>query len=1282
MNKTKKIIIIVASILAGILLVAGSVFAIFLLSKEKVAKAENQYDKKYDSYCTYPHAEEIQIDGVLDEPCWQDKKWFHNTYLSNTEGNMPEFEMTSYVDEYGIYIAMVSQDTNLSSDGQRHNEKNTNFELYLVGKDVGATLENDTVYTIQLNIDVYGECNSYVNNFARAVSTNGEINSGETTSATLELFMPWETLGVDKTKGIPTKFYAMPAYYAVLTGQERGSIMKPVWFPYKLVTDYYVFDKDGYTNADAKDAVVGDGKFGQAKTANWDVSRESERIVQSSTGTEHHRIYFTEHYGQDFIVEATMVPVGGLNNEAPKAGIYFQTSAGVYNAVFLDMKEAYLTAGKNGTRNFDTVRVAALDNEDNGWNLKYYDEKMYKNTTASAKEGTKLTVIKSGAYYWVFVDGKFVTTLEYFFMDNDVFPGLYSLGGNVIFKDYSCEEINKKTLTEYVNQKGLYMIEAKTKKAGGEVTTSEFSVEKGGSYDIELKSKSGYRVSSVLVNGKELINDVKKNAKGGIYTVADVKENQEIEVSFEKCDGFTFSGTLKAGEDFVNGTVTLSGITDKELCYKVNASGKKGFSLKVPAGKYEVLVHVEGSPKVADTITISKDTEKNYTVQASTFAGKVTVNEKEVSSKMTAWNIEDEHLKKVSTSYTKGGRLAPLYFTKTGTDFAAETTVRYTTTFTEAASLYQPDLMGGFVFDDGTSKAFLMAKKDGFVYTGYKNVYGLMKNKVLMYPDKQSVKLGVVKVGDKISVYLDDKLVKTMDWATVAPKMNAKSQLAIGLYMLADKNADIEFTNYSLQTGTTAAKKYIANHKKADAAIPGSSLFAQSVTVGGKQLYSMTDSWNLSDVVNGNVMGSYALGTKGKVLYFNTHGSTMLAESTIAYTTDFKAGEEYQKDLMGGFYLTDGENEGWVVANQTGVTYTGWNRDRGLTTYSVLTYDGKTAPRSVKMTMAVQGKYIYVFFDEVCIWKQKLNVVVPGVKEGADLAVGLYMVTDKTADIKFSNTSITTNARTVSDYITYPSLRDSASSMELKKILSGKYVSILGDSISSYEGISNSAAYHTTLSGYNAYYNGSRKSAMRSELQTYWGTMLDKYDMKLLVNNSCGGNRLVDDSGTGVTVPAGYKRVENLSPNTGTLNGKTPDIIFMYMGTNDYLAKKTIATPNYDISTSATPTNFTDAYVITLKKAMAQYPNAKIMVFTLLPSSTRSGAEAELKEYNANIREIAAHYRDKVVLVDIANDSGLTVTNFITAKTYSFDGIHPNIAGMEKIAKVLDAALKSTYFTK
>ena len=69
------------------------------------------------------------------------------------------------------------------------------------------------------------------------------------------------------------------------------------------------------------------------------------------------------------------------------------------------------------------------------------------------------------------------------------------------------------------------------------------------------------------------------------------------------------------------------------------------------------------------------------------------------------------------------------------------------------------------------------------------------------------------------------------------------------------------------------------------------------------------------------------------------------------------------------------------------------------------------------MTMAVSGGYVYVYFDGACVWKQKLNVVVANVNSNTDLAVGLYVITDKTSDIKFGNTSISTDANTVTNYI-------------------------------------------------------------------------------------------------------------------------------------------------------------------------------------------------------------------------------------------------------------------------
>lgn len=244
---------------------------------------------------------------------------------------------------------------------------------------------------------------------------------------------------------------------------------------------------------------------------------------------------------------------------------------------------------------------------------------------------------------------------------------------------------------------------------------------------------------------------------------------------------------------------------------------------------------------------------------------------------------------------------------------------------------------------------------------------------------------------------------------------------------------------------------------------------------------------------------------------------------------------------------------------------------------------------------------------------------------------------------------------------------------------SGKYVSILGDSISTYEGISNVGSVNTSIEGYNAFYNGDWKNALTSSEETYWGSVISRHDMKLLVNSSSGGNRLIDTSGAGVAVDPGYIRVENLAANTGQLKGTKPDMIFIYMGTNDcnayiYLGELTEDTYTGVISDDGyiIPSTFTEAYIITLEKALNLYPDAQIFVFTLLPSSYNTDWEF-LHSYNTRIREIADHY-DEVVLVDIAQKSGITTDNYTS---FTLDGTHPNKAGMLKIATILDWAISN-----
>lgn len=1013
MNKKKKIILISSTAVVALLLIGLLIFFLFFYqSREVIAKTEHTYEAEYQSYCTYEHDPDIQIDGVLDESVWEGKSWFSNTYLANVQDNMPRIKVTGFTTDRGIYIASIAEDSNLVNDGQRSPKRNSNWEFYITADNVGEEKVGDGLYRYQFNIDMRGDAYTFYTNFDRAVVVDGELNSGNTKSATLEMFIPWETVDIDTSKGVPDTFRIMPLYRAVFEGQTETAWMSLAQSNHLGTKDFYLFGKDGYTNIDRENAVLGDTKFGFAKTANWDVSKEAEGIVQSSTGTEHHKIFFAQEYGSNFIVETTIIPVKSLENDYPKAGINFLGIDGLYHTVWLDMRN--LVDSVNGTKNFSKYQIVTLNNLQGVWNQKSLSQYDSDNVQATQKEGVKLTVIKYGGKFWYFVDDKFITAEENTFMDMDVIPGFYSLGADAIYKDYSCEALSSTDeLKEYLNERDLCLIDAQVASAGGSVSASDITVKQGESYSITITSQSGYEVSSILVNGEERITDAKENAVDGTYTITGAQGNQEVRVKFEKCSGNTLSGQVKGTDGAITANITLLGQTNPLLRYDVISSGEQGFLATIPAGTYKVLVTAESHKEFSDTIKVSGDTEKSYTLEATDFPRTVKVNGMDITSSVDVWDLTKEGEGKVSTSYAANGKMAPLYFGKTGTDFVMEATINYTTNF-ESGKTYQPDLMGGFVFSDGTNRGWIVARDTGIVTSGWKYTTGMLDYAMLTYPTKKTATFSIAKKGDLLYIYFDGEFAAVKEWSEIAPDISSSAELALGLYMIADNTADIEFSNYKMQVGTSAADAYINQHALKDTAIPGSSLFAKVVTVNGVALKSSEKKWDLTNVGSNEVYGSYELGTKASPLFFTKHGSTALIETTIEYTTNFVSGVDYQKDLMGGFVFNDGKNSGWIVANRTGVVYTGWNYELNLVENEYLTYPEK---RSVKMTAALDDGYVYIYFDDSLITKKKISRLVPNATADTDLAMGLYMITDKEADIKFSNTSITTDADAVASYI-------------------------------------------------------------------------------------------------------------------------------------------------------------------------------------------------------------------------------------------------------------------------
>lgn len=101
-----------------------------------------------------------------------------------------------------------------------------------------------------------------------------------------------------------------------------------------------------------------------------------------------------------------------------------------------------------------------------------------------------------------------------------------------------------------------------------------------------------------------------------------------------------------------------------------------------------------------------------------------------------------------------------------------------------------------------------------------------------------------------------------------------------------------------------------------------------------------------------------------------------------------------------------------------------------------------------------------------------------------------------------------------------------------------RMVSVLGDSISTYEG------YNPR--GYAVYYDREKqyKNGMNSVYDTWWAKVNQRLRAYLCVNNSYSGSRV---TGTGFPAACCEDRLAYLRTDT-----YSPDIILIYMGFNDF----------------------------------------------------------------------------------------------------------------------------------
>lgn len=220
--------------------------------------------------------------------------------------------------------------------------------------------------------------------------------------------------------------------------------------------------------------------------------------------------------------------------------------------------------------------------------------------------------------------------------------------------------------------------------------------------------------------------------------------------------------------------------------------------------------------------------------------------------------------------------------------------------------------------------------------------------------------------------------------------------------------------------------------------------------------------------------------------------------------------------------------------------------------------------------------------------------------------------------------------------------------------------SILGDSISTLKGFLPPYCRSFYLQNPRAVCSG-----ISRPMDTWWARVISAFDGQLCINNSFSGCLV---SGMDFPCATHLLRYHELHCNPGayyfamqdgalrqTLSREKliPDVILVYLGTNDWIFHVPIAEDGTGRS------YFNVAYPLLLQKLRDTYPSSRIICATLFQNDMFvPDARHPIAAYNAVIREAAAQFG--CGLAELTDEETMIET---------IDGIHPTYQGMQLLAE-------------
>lgn len=505
--------------------------------------------------------EGMKFDGIFDEALWQDLNWVE---MKSLESNRDErYDMvhlddcnvraTGTMTDKGMYYAMETDDpiiwTGDATDIRDPFQK-TGMSVYIadyVYKNIAEGsfefgFAADGTYALR-KFFLGGYKNYPVMNIGLGVHIDGAVNTDGNGGYSLEVFIPWSSLGYDaKPERIRSMFTIERNEKAENESPFAWELIgKPLGVTWDSVGTWHVFDENGFYIAPEGE------NFGHYKdktyTDGFDLSHDNgENPYVDSTAGADAKLYVKDFYDTVQYAETTIKINEIYNNDGfPKVGFMFAGDpATIGGETHSRSVMATFDISADGKRINGFYSTESQLDQFSTWDWESSKIISVANAFSVTAQAATIAVYRNGEKFYYFVNGILVgeNAYEYIAADTKTFAAILSFNVGARYSDYIF-------LTgEDASAKGNSMISSATPSHydidGDESDWSDYSGTVIGSWAYDGSGKE-FTVKSILKDdGLYFLT----KAKHGLY----LSGNAQI----------TWNSSIEIGLTTQNGTASLS----------------------------------------------------------------------------------------------------------------------------------------------------------------------------------------------------------------------------------------------------------------------------------------------------------------------------------------------------------------------------------------------------------------------------------------------------------------------------------------------------------------------------------------------------------------------------------------------------------------------------------------------------------------------------------------------------------------------------------------------------